>query len=63
MRRGFLGEVTVQFIMERFVRTTPFDENNCICGGDHEEIVFRSLKGLCCDGGPAEAAEVITRYD
>ena len=56
VRRGFLVEVTVQFIMARVVQTPPL-ENNCICSGDHEESVLRSLKGLCCDGGPAEAAE------
>ena len=35
MRRGFLVEVAVKFIMVRFVQTAPFDEKNCIRGGDH----------------------------
>ena len=48
MRRGFLVEVAVKFITVRFVKTAPFDEKNCICGGDHGEIDLRSLRGLCC---------------
>ena len=47
----------VLFIMVHVVQTAPFDENNCVCGGDHGEINLGSLKGLCCDGGPAEATE------